>query len=281
MTQPDIRRMYMQACLAELEALKPGNVHIFADGHGMQVQDFIKSAEASAIPICKPEYSVGERIFNAVNATWQAVGCNTNLGIILLCAPIIHTYLENSHSFTNHGLKQTLSKLSCDDARFAYSAIQIASPAGLGKLAEHDVNQPPKITLLEAMQVSVERDQIARQYCNGFAQVFEFGVNLHRKISLQWQREAWVNIAVYLSFLAHLTDSHISRKIGREAALAVQQEADRHYKIYIELENPKLYMPELLAFDQSLKSRGINPGTSADLTVATLLLVSLNKGLTA
>lgn len=281
MTLPDISSMYMQACLAELEALKPGNVHIFADGHGMQVQDFIKSAEASAMPISKPEYSMGERIYNAVNATWQAVGCNTNLGIILLCAPIIHTYLENSHSFTNQGLKQTLSKLSYDDAKFAFNAIQIASPAGLGKLAEHDVNQPPKITLLEAMQVAAERDAIARQYTNGYAQVYEFGVKLHKNISLQWQREAWVNTAVYLSFLAHLTDSHISRKIGRETALAVQQEADRHYKIYIELENPKLYMPELLLFDQSLKSRGINPGTSADLTVATLLLVSLNKGLIA
>ena len=281
MTLPVISSMYMQACLAELEALKPGNVHIFADGHGMQVQDFIKSAEASAMPISKPECSVGERIYNAVNATWQAVGCNTNLGIILLCAPIIHTYLENSHSFTNQGLNQTLSKLSYEDSKFAFSAIQIASPAGLGKLAEHDVNQPPKITLLEAMQVAAERDAIARQYTNGYAQVFEFGVKLHKNISLQWQREAWVNTAVYLSFLAHLTDSHISRKIGRETALAVQQEADRHYKIYIELENPKLYMPELLAFDQSLKSRGINPGTSADLTVATLLLVSLNKGLIA
>lgn len=280
MTHPDISRMYMQACLAELEALKPGNVHIFADGHGMQVQDFIKSAEASALPICKPALSVGERIFYAVNATWQAVGCNTNLGIILLCAPIIHTYLENSHSFTNHSLKQTLSKLSYKDAKFAFSAIQLASPAGLGTLAEHDVNQTPEISLLEAMQLAAERDAIARQYTNGYAQVFEFGVKLHKKISLQWQQEAWVNTAVYLSFLAHLTDSHISRKIGREAALAVQQEAVAHYKIFIEQENPKLYMPKLLAFDQSLKSRGINPGTSADLTVATILLMSLNKGLT-
>ena len=35
---------FKAACMAELEALKPGNVHIFADGHGMTVQDFMASA---------------------------------------------------------------------------------------------------------------------------------------------------------------------------------------------------------------------------------------------
>ena len=33
---------------AELEALKPGNVHIHAGGHGMTVRDFLMSAEAAA-----------------------------------------------------------------------------------------------------------------------------------------------------------------------------------------------------------------------------------------
>jgi triphosphoribosyl-dephospho-CoA synthase len=32
---------------------------------------------------------------------------------------------------------------------------------------------------------------------------------------------------------------------------------------------------DLMAFDRSLKARGLNPGTSADLTVATLFAASL------
>ena len=42
---------YLGACLAELDAPKPGNVHRFAPGHGMTLADFVRSAEASAGPI--------------------------------------------------------------------------------------------------------------------------------------------------------------------------------------------------------------------------------------
>ena len=119
-----VAEKYREACVAELSALKPGNVHIFADGHGMVVQDFLKSADASMAPISKPEFCVGERIFQAVSATWGEVGCNTNLGIILLAAPLIQTaFLHNKLS--QEALKQTLQKLTVDDARFAFQALSL------------------------------------------------------------------------------------------------------------------------------------------------------------
>ena len=62
----DIALLYRDACMAELSAIKPGNVHMFADGHGMVVQDFIKSADASSQVIAKPNLSVDERILTAV-----------------------------------------------------------------------------------------------------------------------------------------------------------------------------------------------------------------------
>ena len=43
-----IGTLYRAACLAELDALKPGNVHAFAAGHRMVVADFITSADVSA-----------------------------------------------------------------------------------------------------------------------------------------------------------------------------------------------------------------------------------------
>jgi triphosphoribosyl-dephospho-CoA synthase len=79
---------YIEACLAELDAPKPGNVHRFAPGHRMVVADFVRSAEASAAPIALREARVGARVRAAVDATLRAVGQNTNLGIILLCAPL-------------------------------------------------------------------------------------------------------------------------------------------------------------------------------------------------
>ena len=68
-----LSQAFKNACMAELAALKPGNVHIFADGHGMTVQDFVASADAAASVIAKPECSLGQRIFASVQATQRAV----------------------------------------------------------------------------------------------------------------------------------------------------------------------------------------------------------------
>jgi triphosphoribosyl-dephospho-CoA synthase len=87
-TEPRIEAAFQAACEAELAALKPGNVHRFAPGHGMTMADFQRSAAAAAPCIARRGCSAGERILSATEASWKAVGCNTNLGIVLLCAPL-------------------------------------------------------------------------------------------------------------------------------------------------------------------------------------------------
>jgi len=263
------------ACMDELEAIKPGNVHIFADGHGMVVQDFMRSAEAAAAVIAQPELSVGQRILSAIEVTRNAVGCNTNLGIVLLCAPLIHAVLHGNRSTLRGRLQQVLQELTIEDAELAYQAIVLASPAGLGKSELHDVHTVPRVTLLEAMREAQQRDRIALQYASGFSDVFDAGVMLYRETLLRWERPAWATTAVYLDFLARFDDSHILRKHGDAIAVMVRQEAEVHEKALLQLDNPKTYQRELLKFDANLKARGLNPGTSADLTVASLLAVSL------
>ena len=83
-----IAEAYIAACLLELDALKPGNVHRHAEGHGMTVADFERSAEVSAPALARTGASVGSRVLEAVEATRAAVGQNTNLGIVLLAAPL-------------------------------------------------------------------------------------------------------------------------------------------------------------------------------------------------
>ncbi|HET7593988.1 MAG TPA: triphosphoribosyl-dephospho-CoA synthase, partial [Stellaceae bacterium] len=83
-----LQRAYIEACRLELRALKPGNVHVLSEGHGMTVAQFEASALASAPPLAAPGKPVGERIRDAIAATHAAVGCNTNLGIVLLAAPL-------------------------------------------------------------------------------------------------------------------------------------------------------------------------------------------------
>ncbi len=269
-TSEMLAKYYKNACLAEIEAIKPGNVHVFADGHGMQVQDFIQSAEVSAIAISNPDLTLGERIYQSVDATWQAVGCNTNLGIILLAAPIIQCRLQSRAQPLAQQLDQLLSSTTIEDADWVFKAIVRANPAGLGQSDEHDVNHQAKGTLLAAMQASAEKDLIALQYSNGFFNILNEGLPQYQEALSRLGNAAWAVTALYLYWLSHHLDSHIVRKHNLKLAQQVQQQAALHYEAFNSIENPKRYFAALFAFDQDLKREGINPGTSADLTVATI-----------
>jgi triphosphoribosyl-dephospho-CoA synthase len=265
------------ACLSELEAIKPGNVHIFADGHGMVVEDFLQSADAAASAIGAAGLSVGERIFDAVDRTWDRVGCNTNLGIVLLCAPIAQAALAGSPGSLRDKLRDVLKQLSIDDAEAAFRAITKAAPAGLGESRHHDVHAQATVTLMGAMVEAQTRDRIAWQYCHDFADVFEVGLPRYQTLFEAWERPAWATSGVFLEFLARYPDTHILRKHGERVALQVQAEANEYCSILLEMDNPKLFQRNLLDFDASLKARGLNPGTCADLTVATLFAFALEK----
>lgn len=258
--------------MAELEAIKPGNVHVFADGHGMVVQDFITSARVASVEIAVTHNSVGQRILNAVSATIKAVGCNTNLGIILLSAPMIHA------SISKIPLTQVLQELSVDDAELSFQAITLASPAGLGEVAEHDVHTKPTVTLLQAMQSASGFDRIAHQYATAYEDVLGFGLARFEAALSRWDNLSWAVTATYLGFLAEFPDTHVMRKHGLKIAQDLQQQAMKHEQAYMVQENPKKYLGELLRFDTKLKQNGFNPGTSADLTVATLLARLLDMG---
>lgn len=271
---------FKSACLAELEALKPGNVHIFADGHGMVVQDFVRSAEVASLVIAQPGLTAGQRILSAIDATWSAVSCNTNLGIVLLCAPLIHAVLHGAKPTLRERLQEVLQALTVEDAAQAYQAILRASPAGLGESERYDVHVSPQVTLLDAMREAQQRDRIALQYANGFADVFDIGAARYRETLQRWGRPAWAATAVYLSFLAAFPDTHLVRKHGEAVASEVQEEARLHQQALLTLANPKTYQHELLKFDADLKARGLNPGTSADLTVASLVAVALENMVT-
>lgn len=267
--------MFKDACMAELSALKPGNVHIFADGHGMTVQDFIKSAEATANVISQPGMSVGQRILTATEATWDSVACNTNLGIVLLAAPLIQAAMVDGAASLQLKLQHVLRTLTIEDAALAYLAIQRASPAGLGNADQHDVHDTPQITLLAAMQAAQTRDLVARQYANDYADIFGFSVQCYQQALAKWQRPAWAVTALYLGLLAKYKDSHIQRKYGLQTASAIRQEAMQHERALLQCDNPKQYQRKLMLWDADLKQRKINPGTSADLTVTTLFALSI------
>jgi triphosphoribosyl-dephospho-CoA synthase len=254
-----IAAVFRWACLAELEAPKPGNVHVFADGHRMTMDEFVRSADAAAGPLSTGQAGVGARILGAVEATFAAVGSNTNLGIVLLCAPLAAA-AEVGRADLRASLARILENLTIEDADLAFRAITRAAPAGLGRRA----------TLLEAMAEAAERDRVARQYATVFADVFELGVPLLEAALDRQIDHKWSILAVYLGFLSAFADSHVVRKHGPRTAGEVRQIAATFAASMDKTKQPAQLLPELLAWDASLKADGINPGTSADLTVATL-----------
>ncbi|HXZ97069.1 MAG TPA: triphosphoribosyl-dephospho-CoA synthase [Burkholderiales bacterium] len=264
------------ACLAEIRAPKPGNVSVFSAGHGMTAQQFEASASAIAAPLTISGASVGERILRAVQETQKTVGCNTNLGIVLLAAPLLcAAQQQHSARELRPRLRRVLGRLTRQDAELAYEAIRLAKPAGLGSSPRFDVSEKPQVTLLAAMQEASDRDSIARQYANGFADVFEVGVAHARKEYARFASEEWAVLSAYLALLARFPDSHVVRKFGIKLALEVSSKAEGLERVWRRSDSPQALMPQLLALDAELKRDGINPGTTADLSVASLLALRL------
>jgi triphosphoribosyl-dephospho-CoA synthase len=267
---------YIEACLAELDAPKPGNVHRFAPGHRMEVEDFVRSAEASAAPIASRGARVGTRVRAAVDATLKAVGQNTNLGIILLCAPLAAA-AEARDAPLRPALARVLDGLDLSDAADVFSAIAAANPGGLGRAPRHDVNAPPIVTLREAMAEAAGRDRIARQYVTSYEDIFSLGLPALAAARRRHIDARWSTLAVYLTFLAALPDTHIGRKFDAATAEAVRREAADWRDAFAAARDPDELHDSLLDWDAALKSRGINPGTSADLTVATVFASNLSR----
>ena len=268
------------ACLTEIRAFKPGNVSLASPGHGMNAQDFIVSADAMAAAIAMPGASVGRRILRAIEATRAVVPFNTNLGIVLLSAPLAYAVVEASgESGLRARLQAVLAALDVNDAVLAYQAIRVADPGGLGQVERYDVAAVPTTTLIEAMREARERDLIARQYVTDYRDIFDAGLPAARRSLERWGSREWAAVAVYLEFLSRLPDSHVVRKHGREIAAAVSREAGLFVQALGRASDPAQEMPALEEFDRQLKAKSINPGTSADMTVATLVAMDLEDSL--
>ncbi|MDX3924552.1 MAG: triphosphoribosyl-dephospho-CoA synthase [Shinella sp.] len=266
---------YKDACRGEVEALKPGNVHRFADGHRMTAAQFLESAEITGDPISQPGCSVGRRILDAAAATRSKIGANTNLGILLLCAPLAKA-AEGKVRDLRESLADVLEGLTPADARDVFGAIRLANPGGLGKAEKHDVSEEPSVSLLEAMREASHRDLIARQYDNGFDDIFSIGFAAHAQAVSGGEHGMWPTVFIYLRFLSSFPDSHVARKHGSALAEDIRNEAEEIHRQVRNMRTLSEREKALLDFDRRLKERSVNPGTSADLTVATLFGVSIN-----
>ncbi|MFQ5658974.1 MAG: triphosphoribosyl-dephospho-CoA synthase [Gammaproteobacteria bacterium] len=277
MRRNELEEVVLASFRGEIDALKPGNVSRYAGGHGMSYQDFIQSAEAVVPILCHCDYSVGERILESVVATREVAGCNTNLGMLLLYAPLIKAFEVSVDSRDlRRSLVTTLAALQHADTEAIFAAIRLANPAGLGQVAQYDVHSTTEADIITVMQAAADRDLIAREYVTGFEIVCTTGFECLGDFGRRWNSVEWAAVACYMTILANFPDSHIRRKFGIEAAERVRAQSVPMLKRLQKNKKPDSAIPMLLAYDKELKESKLNPGACADLTAASLLFYNLS-----
>jgi len=271
-------RHSLLACTWEVTARKAGNVHRSIDFDDVTYTDFIRSARAAApeigLAVSRP---LGETILAAVRATRAVVRTNTNLGIVLLLAPLAKV---RDGSDLRAGVGDVLSQTTIKDAVNVFEAIRLAAPGGLGTAQDQDVHGRPTLSLRNVMALAADRDMVARQYANGFADVFDLGVPALLDGLRQHGRVEPTVQHCQLAWLAAHPDSLIARKRGPEVAA----EASRRAREV--LDHGSVGTDEGRAaydeFDRWLRADGHarNPGTTADLVTACLFAALCERRMT-
>lgn len=252
---------------------------------------------------------VGKIVKQAVSDVkrWHSGG-NTHLGVCLLFIPLAaaaaKTYIENEKIHPpslRRNVKEIMRLTTPRDAVDVYEAIiMVSSLQELGRvkgmqapdLYEADAKRKllnEKVSLFEAMKTSSTWDTIAREWISGMEISFEVG---YPTLMETFQCTNDINVATVHTFLRLLSespDTFIARKVGLKETLNVRKAVEigrRKTKWISETVGAILKMGGLTTeqgraalheFDQRLHSAGgeLNPGTSADLTAASLMIAIL------
>jgi triphosphoribosyl-dephospho-CoA synthase len=277
-TGEEIAAAAQLACLLEVSAPKPGNVSPERHFHDTRYEDFLASAVAIGPALAgaggRP---LGATIHAAIEATARWTDSNTNLGIVLLLAPLCRAAARRPGTLRER-LGAVLEETTVEDAAETYAAIRRARPGGLGAATSEDVAAAPTVSLRDAMALAAERDAVAREYTNRFALTFEVGapaLAVARGRGLVWSE---ATVECFLALLAAVPDTHIARKLGRAEAERVTGRAREI--VAAGGTATAAGRAALAALDGELRDprNTRNPGTTADLTCAALFVAIIEGG---
>lgn len=259
------------ACLYEATAPKPGNVHPGRGFDDATYADFVASAVVIGPMVARAaNQGVGETVLEAVRATRDACPTNTNLGTLLLLAPLAAVPAEQSLA---EGISMVLSGLTSKDTQPIYEAIRLSGAGGLGRVERADLfSDAPTIPLVEAMGLAADCDLVARQYVTSFADVFQAAAWVAEGLERGWPLCDSI-VHAHVRQMAAAPDSLIQRKCG----LPVAQESSRRAERVLAAGVPgePAYDEALAELDSWLRADGHrrNPGTTADLIAAGLFVL--------
>jgi len=267
------------ACLLEASAPKPGNVSPGLHFDDLRYEDFLASAAAIGAPLAgaggRP---LGATVRLAIDATSRWTRSNTNLGIVLLLAPLARAAAIANGADLRAAVRRVLDETTVEDARDVYAAIRRAAPGGLGTVAEEDVAGEPTRPLVDVMRLAAGRDQIAREYATAFELTFLTGapsLERARRDGLAWDAAI---VETFLTLLAAAADTHVARRGGPELAAAVSRQARAALAAGgVRSDDGRAAIDRM---DRALRDGRhlANAGATADLTAAAIFVVLLGGG---
>ncbi len=276
MNRFQIRQFYILSCNQELSVLKPGNLNTESNLSGMRKEKFQRAAKISSDILIKKKNSLGESIYLACENCIKELGENYNLGIILLCAPIIKVATENNfiriEEFRKK-LKKTLCSIDNKDSELIIEAIKISRPAGLNNFdLKGDIlkNSTKNTSFYNLAKISQHYDRISRCYACNYKEIFEIALPYYKFQKRIFSEKISIE-KLFIKLMSNDFDSHILRKFGVNIARSVCFKS-KFVNNIINNNSQKYFNFYLKKFDRYLKLLKINPGTCADLTVTTLLM---------
>ncbi|MDR1819446.1 MAG: triphosphoribosyl-dephospho-CoA synthase [Methanobrevibacter sp.] len=275
---------------------KPGNVHRTRDFQDMVFEDFLISGivigdtvrEATSKifeinhKIKSDEAFLGKYILKAVKETDEWIANNTNLGIIMLLIPIACSgAISNNLTELQNNVGVLIENTNSLDAVSLYKAIGIAKAGGMGSQDEFDVTSiqtqkeliSKNQTMYDVLKISASWDSLANELTSKMPITFNIGFktffNLKKTYSLNIS-----TVLTFLTILSNVPDTLISRKYGKKKAKEVSNLSKELLKFddYASID----FKNKLIEFDDFLFENRLNPGTTADLTAASIMINYLN-----
>lgn len=261
---------------------KPGNVDRHRDLPDLHFEHFLAGSVGAArgLRLAERGAPVGESFEAAVHGMSLQSGGNTQFGCLLLLVPLVEAAAEADDLLTRDDANSVVESTTVEDAAGFYRAFEHVDVAVEDPPADADtldvrrgadvipVLEERCLTLRDVMALSAERDANAREWIDGFPRVFEAAEHIHSHDGPVTDRAA----AAFLSLLAESPDTLVAVQHGDTVAEEVRERAAE----ILEQGSPS---NEIAAFADELVSRGVNPGTTADLTAAAVF-VALERGLT-
>ena len=175
------------------------------------------------------------------------------------------------------GVERVLAELSVADASDVFDRSCLPRRRAWGGAGKRRAPPLPS-RFWRRLRSAAHRDRIALELFERLRDVFDIGVRAFEMPSTR-AGLAVATAAVHSPSWRAFPDTHIFREHGESAAAAARRHASAIKRRLMSAAEPESLMDDILALDRRLKAEGHNPGTSADLTVATVFAARLSADL--